>query len=101
MRSQVFELEIPTAAAPSTGTALATRDLASKWAQLSGAFTVGALTLQGSIDGASFFDLSSGSKSAKGLFEVVEHVAFMRVSKTTDFDAAVALHLIGADRVEG
>lgn len=100
MRGTVFPIEVPAAAAPSVGTPLATRDMTGKWAQLSGAFGAGAVTLQGSINGADWHDLSSGSQTAQGLFEVVEHVAFIRASKTVDFDDTVALHLIAFDRTE-
>ena len=100
MRSQVYELDIPAAAAPSFGVALPTRDLSGKLAQLSGTFGAGALTLQGSINGTDFEDLVSGSKTAVEIFEVVEHVGFIRVSKTIDFTLTFALHLIAFDRTE-
>lgn len=88
-------LNIPTAAAPSTGTAMNTRDFTDIWAMLGGDFSAGAFVLQGSMNGDEFFDLSSGSKNQtnKGLFQVVERVEFIRVSKTVDFVAEVTLDL--------
>ena len=99
-RGTVFPLDIPATAAPSFGVPLAAADLQGKYAQLSGTFTVGAMTLQGSIDGSTYEDLASGSKSANGIFAVDEHVAFIRVSKTTNFDNTVFVNLIAFDRTE-
>lgn len=98
MNGQHIPIPIPSAAAPSDGEALHVEDFGEMWVQYApGSVTVGGLQIQGSIDGANFFDIGSAfSGATAGTLEVSpKKLTKLRCQKTVDLNAANAVLTLG------
>lgn len=81
MRLEHYSLNVVQAGV-GTGTAFPCRDHLDKWVQVTGIAGGAAVTIEGTIDGATWVASTAGSLTANGIYEIPEAFDQMRVNRT-------------------